>query len=140
VLPKHYTLQPERKTRMCGQAKRLQTAEVVESMAKRTALAVAWHRTGQLAQPNQDYVFSSCAALFNALKSKVGHIMAKARRFKSTYRVNLGDRDWHIETQRWIWAVDRSLLRSSHKRELKETHFVRNSLAGSKYVGFCLPD
>jgi len=34
--------------------------------------------TGQLAQPNQDYVFSKRAAFFNGLKSKVGHIMAKA--------------------------------------------------------------
>jgi hypothetical protein len=34
--------------------------------------------TGQLAQPNQDYVFSKRAAFFNGLKCKVGHIMAKA--------------------------------------------------------------
>ena len=34
--------------------------------------------TGQLAQPNQDYVFSKRAAFFSGLKSKVGHIMAKA--------------------------------------------------------------
>jgi hypothetical protein len=31
------------------------------------------------------YVFSKCAAFFNSLKSKVGHIMAKA----SALRVNL---------------------------------------------------
>ena len=30
--------------------------------------------TGQLAQPNQDYVFSKRAAFFNSLKNKVGHI------------------------------------------------------------------
>jgi len=30
---------------------------------------------GQLAQPNQDYVFSKRAAFFNGLKRKVGHIM-----------------------------------------------------------------
>ena len=41
--------------------------------------------TGQLAQPNQDYVFSKRAAFFNGLKNKVGHIMAKA----SSLRVNL---------------------------------------------------
>ena len=41
--------------------------------------------TGQLAQPNQDYVFSKRAAFFNGLKSKVGHIMAKA----TALRVNL---------------------------------------------------
>ena len=41
--------------------------------------------TGQLAQPNQDYVFSKRAAFFNGLKNKVGHIMAKA----SALRVNL---------------------------------------------------
>ena len=41
--------------------------------------------TGQLAQPNQDYVFSKRAAFFNSLKSKVGHIMAKA----TALRVNL---------------------------------------------------
>jgi hypothetical protein len=29
--------------------------------------------TGQLAQPNQDYVFSKRATFFNGLKSKVGH-------------------------------------------------------------------
>jgi hypothetical protein len=34
--------------------------------------------TGQLAQPNQDYVTSKRAAFFNGLKDKVGHIMAKA--------------------------------------------------------------
>ena len=34
--------------------------------------------TGQLAQPNQDYVFSKRAAFFNGLKNKVGHIMARA--------------------------------------------------------------
>jgi len=34
--------------------------------------------TGQLAQLNQDAVFSKRAAFFNSLKSKVGHIMAKA--------------------------------------------------------------
>jgi hypothetical protein len=34
--------------------------------------------TGQLAQPNQDSVFSKRAAFFNSLKSKVGHIMARA--------------------------------------------------------------
>ena len=33
---------------------------------------------GQLAQPNQDYVFSKRAAFFNGLKNKVGHTMAKA--------------------------------------------------------------
>ena len=41
--------------------------------------------TGQLAQPNQDAVFSKRAAFFNSLKSKVGHIMAKA----SALRINL---------------------------------------------------
>ena len=41
--------------------------------------------TGQLAQPNQDYVFSKRAAFFNSLKNKVGHIMARA----SALRVNL---------------------------------------------------
>ena len=41
--------------------------------------------TGQLAQPNQDYVFSKRAAFFNGLKKKVGHIMARA----SALRVNL---------------------------------------------------
>ena len=41
--------------------------------------------TGQLAQPNQDSVFSKRAAFFNSLKSKVGHIMAKA----SALRVNM---------------------------------------------------
>ena len=41
--------------------------------------------TGQLAQPNQDAVFSKRAAFFNSLKSKVGHIMAKA----SALRVNM---------------------------------------------------
>ena len=40
---------------------------------------------GQLAQPNQDYVFSKRAAFFNSLKNKVGHIMAGA----SALRVNL---------------------------------------------------
>ena len=34
--------------------------------------------TGQLVQPNQDCVFSKCSAFSNCLKSKVGHIMAKA--------------------------------------------------------------
>jgi len=34
--------------------------------------------TGQLAQPNQDLVFSKRAAFFNGLKSKVGYIMAMA--------------------------------------------------------------
>ena len=34
--------------------------------------------TGQLAQPNLDYVFSKRAAFFNGLKNKVGHIMARA--------------------------------------------------------------
>ena len=38
--------------------------------------------TGQLAQPNQDSVFSKRAAFFNGLKSKVGHIMAKATALK----------------------------------------------------------
>ena len=44
--------------------------------------------TGQLAQPNQDAVFSKRAAFFNRLKSiksMVGHIMAKA----SALRVNM---------------------------------------------------
>ena len=41
--------------------------------------------TGQLAQPNQDYVFSKRAAFFNSLKNKVGHVMARA----SALRVNL---------------------------------------------------
>ena len=41
--------------------------------------------TGQLAQPNQDYVFSKRAAFFNGLKNKVGHIMTRA----SALRVNL---------------------------------------------------
>ena len=41
--------------------------------------------TGQLAQPNQDYVFSKRAAFFNGLKNKAGHIMARA----SALRVNL---------------------------------------------------
>ena len=41
--------------------------------------------TGQLAQPNQDYVFSKSAAFFNSLKNKVGHVMARA----SALRVNL---------------------------------------------------
>ena len=41
--------------------------------------------TGQLAQPNQDAVFSKRAAFFNSLKSKVGHIMAQA----SALRVNM---------------------------------------------------
>ena len=41
--------------------------------------------TGQLAQPNQDAVFSKRAAFFNSLKSKVGHIMAKA----SALQVNM---------------------------------------------------
>jgi hypothetical protein len=41
--------------------------------------------TGQLAQPNPDTVHSKRAAFFNSLKSKVGHIMAKA----SAMRVNL---------------------------------------------------
>jgi len=41
--------------------------------------------TGQLAQPNQDYVLSKRAAFFNGLKSKIGHIMAKA----TALRVNL---------------------------------------------------
>ena len=41
--------------------------------------------TGQLSQPNQDAVFSKRAAFFNSLKSKVGHIMAKA----SSLRVNM---------------------------------------------------
>ena len=39
----------------------------------------------ELAQPNQDYVFSKRAAFFNGLKSKVGRIMAKA----TALRVNL---------------------------------------------------
>ena len=33
---------------------------------------------GQLAQPNQDSVFSTRAAFFNGHENKVGHIMAKA--------------------------------------------------------------
>ena len=41
--------------------------------------------TGQLAQPNQDSAFSKRAAFFNSLKSKVGHIMAKA----SALRINM---------------------------------------------------
>ena len=41
--------------------------------------------TGQLAQPNQDAVFSQRAAFFSSLKSKVGRIMAKA----SALRVNM---------------------------------------------------
>jgi len=41
--------------------------------------------TGQLAQPNQDTVFSKRAAFFNGLKSKVRRIMAKA----TALRVNL---------------------------------------------------
>ena len=41
--------------------------------------------TGQLAQPNPDTVHSKRAAFFNSLKSKVGHIVAKA----SAMRVNL---------------------------------------------------
>ena len=41
--------------------------------------------TGQLALPNQDAVFCKRAAFFNSLKSKVGHIMAKA----SALRVNM---------------------------------------------------
>ena len=41
--------------------------------------------TGQLAQPNQDVVFHKRAAFFNSLKSKVGHIMAKA----AALRVNM---------------------------------------------------
>ena len=41
--------------------------------------------TGQLAQPNQDYVFSKRAAFFNGLKKKMGNIMAGA----SALRVNL---------------------------------------------------
>ena len=40
---------------------------------------------GQLAQPSQDAVFSKHAAFLNSLKSKVGHIMAKA----SALRVNM---------------------------------------------------
>ena len=38
--------------------------------------------TGQLAQPNQDSVFSKCAAFFDSLKNKVGHIIAKASALK----------------------------------------------------------
>jgi hypothetical protein len=41
--------------------------------------------TCQLAQPNQDYVVSKRTDIFNGLKSKVGHIMAKA----TPLRVNL---------------------------------------------------
>ena len=41
--------------------------------------------TGQLAQPNQDYVFSKRAAFFNGLTNKVGHIMARV----SALRLNL---------------------------------------------------
>ena len=41
--------------------------------------------SGQLAQPNQDFVFSKRAAFFNGLKNKVGLIMAKA----SALRVNI---------------------------------------------------
>ena len=41
--------------------------------------------TGQLAQPNPDTVHSKRAAFFNSLKSKIGHIVAKA----SAMRVNL---------------------------------------------------
>ena len=41
--------------------------------------------TGQLAQPNPDAVHSKRAAFFNSLKSKIGHIVAKA----SAMRVNL---------------------------------------------------
>ena len=40
--------------------------------------------TGQLAQPNQDAVFSQRAGFFNSFKSKVGHIMAKASALPST--------------------------------------------------------
>ena len=64
-------------------------------MLHATASRVFWHAhreseellklTGQLAQPNQDAVFSKRAAFFNSLKSKVGHIMAKA----SALRVNM---------------------------------------------------
>ena len=41
--------------------------------------------TGQLAQPNQDSVFSKHASFFNGLKNKLEHIMAKA----SALRIHL---------------------------------------------------
>ena len=41
--------------------------------------------TGQLAQPNQDSVFSKRPAFFNSLKNKVRHVIAKA----SALKVNL---------------------------------------------------
>jgi len=40
--------------------------------------------TGQLAETNQDSVFSKRVAFFNSLKSKVGHIMAKASALRVT--------------------------------------------------------
>jgi hypothetical protein len=50
------------------------------------------------------------------------------------HRVVLGNRNWQIETADWIWDADRSLFPSSHKKTLKETYFVINSLSGSKTV------
>ena len=40
--------------------------------------------TGQLAQPNQDSVFSKRSAFFNSLKSKVRHIMVRPQHCAST--------------------------------------------------------
>ena len=50
-------------------------------------------------------------------------------------------RNWHIDIQPGIWATDRSLLPSFHKRDAKKRPLLlRNSLAGSKNVGFDVQD
>jgi hypothetical protein len=45
--------------------------------------------SSNLAQPDQDYVFSKLATFFNSLKSMVGHIMAKAAALRSRHHSHL---------------------------------------------------
>ena len=55
---------------------------LVHRQAVRAAPEQFFRFTGQLAQPNKDFVFSKRTAFFNGLKNKVGHIMARASAFR----------------------------------------------------------
>jgi hypothetical protein len=80
--------------------------------------------TGQLEQPNQDHVFSKHAAFFNGLKSKVGHIIAKA----TALRVNLG-----LNLAPSIPSTPRAPARNSNDQLIPALHLSHNVLPPSGF-------
>jgi hypothetical protein len=64
---------------------RLPRVELIQKVSTKTTHNKKTKFAHREAQPNQEYVFSKRVPFFNSLKSKVGHIMAKAM----ALRVNL---------------------------------------------------